>query len=398
MKSEGTPALLVRGRPWRWLAGCLVTVVALASGSTAIARPRAHAATSGDNSERVKTIPVARHPGQKPRVVMTLPARRIPTFKRGDRLRVSAEVQVTTTCVDSSGRCIGRPYRFTPTIDAKLMLASGIRRTGGKGTVRIGRKHSVSCKQRRPNRNHHCVLVLTGAKKIDHPRGLPCRPRRCRVNLVVDAHDGDARSGNVVVVGADRPNGSIVQDSGRLNALVLPDRLHPKPVRGHTRRRRHRSLPMGSERSGGRRVIYSFKVRRLDKGDILTVSARQTTAIGHLPYSAYVNSEVILAGRPGATRPSRLAKRSVGLHGRITEANGFNCTQGPSAYRTPCRTRKAGLIVARHDAATRRGRPKPLFVNLVSRTFPKLARATSGDEARIKRSGYLKVSRIPKAR
>jgi hypothetical protein len=391
------PSVLVQRWSLPCLAGCLgVTLIALFGTSTAAANPRAHAVTTGNNSERVTTIPIARHPGETPKVVITLAPRKTPTFKRGDRLRVSAEVQVTTTCVDSSGRCIGRPYRFTPTIDAKLMLASGIHRTGGKGTVQLGHTRRVSCKQRRPNRNHHCVLVLTGGRRIEHPRGLPCRPRRCRINLVLDAHDGDARSGNVVVVGADRPNGSIVQDSGRLNALILPSRLRPRPVRAHTRERRHRSLPMGSERSGGKRVIYSLKMPRLNKGDILTVSAQQTTAIGHLPYSAYVNSEVILAGSPRATHPSRLAKRSAALRGRITEATGFNCTQGPSAYRTPCRTRKVGLIAIRHDAVTRRGRAKPLYVSLISRTFPKLARATSGDEARIKRAGYLKVRRIPR--
>jgi hypothetical protein len=371
--------------------------MALAATSTAVASPRAHAVTTGNHSEQVRTIPIAHHPGQKPKVVMTLSPRKVPTFDRGDRLRVSAEVQVTTTCVDSSGRCIGRPYRFTPTIDAKLMLASGRRRTGGKGAVRLGRKRSVSCKQRRPNRNHHCVLVLTGGRRIDHPKGLPCRPKRCRINLVMDAHDGDARNGSVVLVGTDRPDGSIMQDFGRLNALILPDRLRPKPVRALTRKRRSRSVPMGAERSGGKRVIYSVKVPRLNKGDILTVSARQTTAIGHLPYSAYVNSEVILAGTPGATHPSLLAKRSGRLRGRITEANGFNCTQGASAFRTPCRTRKAGLIVMRHDAVNHRNRPKPLYVNLVSRTFPKLARAAPGDEARIKPSGFLKVMRITRA-
>jgi hypothetical protein len=36
-------------------------------------------------------------------------------------------------------------------------------------------------------------------------------------------------------------------------------------------------------------------------------------------------------------------------------------------------------------------------VNLVSRAFPKLARAGPGDAARIKRSGHLKVTRIPRA-
>ena len=48
--------------------------------------------------------------------------------------------------------------------------------------------------------------------------------------------------------------------------------------------------------------------------------------------------------------------------GRITESNGFNCAQGPSAYRTPCLTRKAGLLEIVRDAVDRRGHPKPLGI------------------------------------
>jgi hypothetical protein len=212
----------------------------------------------------------------------------------------------------------------------------------------------------------------------------------------VDAHDDDARPGNVLVMGADRPDGSIDQDFGRLNAIVAPKRPRPRPIRRHTRHRRHRSIPVSANGSARKRVVYAVRMPRLERGDVLRVNAHQTTAIAHLPYNAYVGSEVILAGRPGATRPSRAAKRAAAgaLRGRITEANGFNCTQGPSAYRTPCLARKAGLIEIVHDAVDRRGRPKPLYVNLVSHLAPKLARARPGERARVKRSGLLEVTRF----
>ena len=326
---------------------------------------------------------------------MSLPPSRLPSLRRGGRLRVSAEVQVTTTCVVPSRRCIGRPYGFTPTVDATLLLASGAHRTGGRGTARIGRRRSLSCHQRRPNRNHHCVLVPTGTRKIA-PRRLPCRPRHCRLNLVVDAHDGDARPGNLLLIGADRPDGSIVQDFGRLNALVMPKRPRPRPVRRHTHRRRHRSIPVRSKGSGGKRVVYAVRMPRLDKGDVLRIKARQRTAIDQLSYNTYVGTEVILAGSPRATHPSRLAKRAAALRGRITEANGFNCTHGPSAYRTPCLTRKAGLLEMVRDAVDRRGRPKPLYVNLVCHLAPKLVQALPGDRAQVRPSGHLEVTRFPR--
>jgi hypothetical protein len=134
---------------------------------------------------------------------------------------------------------------------------------------------------------------------------------------------------------------------------------------------------------------------RLDKGDILVIEARQSTAIAQLQYNPYLGSEVILAGSPGATHASRLAKRAAALRGRITEATGFNCTQGPSAYRTPCLTRKVGLIEMVHDAVDRRGRPKPLYVNLVCHPAPKLVPARPGDRVRVRSSGHLEVTRFP---
>jgi hypothetical protein len=70
---------------WASLA-VLVTIVPAAGGtaSRGSARPRAHAATTGNDSERVATIPIARHAGQKPQVVMSLPPRELPALRRGD--------------------------------------------------------------------------------------------------------------------------------------------------------------------------------------------------------------------------------------------------------------------------------------------------------------------------
>ena len=51
----------------------------------------------------------------------------------GDTLTVFAEVQATTTCVDRTERCIGRPYDFSPFISAKLAITAGRNVTGGGG-------------------------------------------------------------------------------------------------------------------------------------------------------------------------------------------------------------------------------------------------------------------------
>ena len=205
----------------------LVTIVPAAGGtaSRGSARLRAHAATTGNDSERVATIPITRHAGQKPQVVMSLPPRELPRASPrrspsgerrsagDDNLRgpkgAAASGAPTASPLASTRRSSSRPEATGP---------------AGGAPARLGRRQSLSCHQQRPNRNHHCVLVPTGSRKIGHPRRLPCRRRNCHLNLVVDAHDGDAQRGNVLVIGADRPDGSIVEDAGRLNALVVPKR------------------------------------------------------------------------------------------------------------------------------------------------------------------------------
>src|SRR5262245_52154183 len=152
---------------------------------------------------------------------MSLGPSDLPALESGDMLEVLAEVQVTTTCVDRTERCIGRPYSFSPYASAKLVLAAGKGVTGGRGAVSLARPKSVHCGQRRPHRNHHCVLTFQHARKrVLNPTTLPCPADGCFVNLVVSAYNPEAVPGNVMVIGADRPDGSILQDKGRLSVVL----------------------------------------------------------------------------------------------------------------------------------------------------------------------------------
>ena len=88
---------------------------------------------------------------------------------------------------------------------------------------------------------------------------------------------------------------------------------------------------------------------------------------------------MILGETPTSTEPTGLAKSSVQLRGDATEANGFNCTQGRSGYRTPCTVSKAGAIRITQtaiDEAT--GTPATLYVNLVGSAKPLLAERVMG--------------------
>jgi hypothetical protein len=356
------------------------------------ARGSVRFATTGDNSEIERTVPIARRKWAKKRVVMSLGPGALPTFHRNDILRTSAEVQVTTTCVVASPRCIGRPYGFSPREDARIVLANRRRASGGAHARVIAETHSVRCHQQRPQRNHHCVLVFPPEPtRIRHPHALPCRPSACHLNLVLEADHRPAHHGQVIVVGADTPGGSIRQDKGRLNAITLHKHV-PPAKRYRTANVRSHSIRIAPSGKAGRRVVYSQRINNLRKGDVIEASARHLVTIASLPYPAFVGTDLILATGPHSVSPAGVAKGAVSTGGRLTEVNGFNCTHGASAYRSPCRTTKAGAARIRHTIA-RNGHPTPLYVNVVCAGAPKRAQARPNDAMHVLSGGALVVRR-----
>jgi hypothetical protein len=351
-------------------------------------------ATSGNRSELVRTVPITRTRGAAPRSVMSIGPRKLPKLRRGDVLKLSAELQVTTTCVTAGPRCVGRPYSFTPSASARLVLADSKSAAHGRSHVAaLSGRQQVRCHQQRPNRNHHCVLVFRNVRaRLGRHRRRPCPLRSCHINLVLSARSARAQAGNKLIVGADRPDGSIEQDMGRLNAIVIPKGAAAHTRQARSRKRVRRSLREGSPGSGGWRVVYSVKLQHLERGDVIAAAARARTGIGALPYSTYVASELVVAGRRTSVHPFR---HDVTLDGFVTEANGFNCTQGPSAYRTPCVTRKAGVARVRRHPVNRHGRPRPLYLNLIQRSFPKLAHARPGDRAQVLGGGFVAATVYP---
>ncbi|MGE5200233.1 MAG: hypothetical protein ACM3H9_11375, partial [Rhodospirillaceae bacterium] len=356
------------------------------------ARGSVRFATTGDNSEIERVVPIARRKWAKKRVVMSLGPGALPTFHRNDILRTSAEVQVTTTCVVAGPRCIGKSYGFSPREDARIVLANRRRASGGAHTEVIANTHSVRCHQQRPQRNHHCVLVFPPEPtRIRHPRALPCRPSACHLNLVLEADHRPAHHGQVVLVGEDTPGGSIRQDKGRLNAITLHEHVSP-PKRYRTTNVRSHSIPIAPSGKAGRRVVYSQRINNLRKGDVIEARARHLVTIASLPYPAFVGTDVILATGPRSVSPTGVAQGAVSTSGGLTEANGFNCTHGASAYSSPCRTTKAGAARIRHTIA-RNGHPTPLYVNVVCAGAPKRARARPNDAMHVVSGGALVVRR-----
>jgi len=343
--------------------------------------PSVLVSATSSHAELIETIPVAGGPGAAPRVVMSMGPGQLPDLLEGDRLRASAEVQITADCTFQRPRCAGPPYKYTPNLRARLILAGGEQVTGGAGAVPIGDPDSNSCRNQTGDREHHCMLVPRGAIDIGGGEALPCNPDSCRVNLVVEAWSGAAGAGDVVVVGGQRPNGDILQDKGRINVVRVRGAADQAATTLTTTARVHKALPLNLSKQ----VVYSQKLEGLRDREQLEVEATFVAQISHLPYATRVGARMILAKGRQAVGQGRQVKEIAEFNGEISENNGFNCTQAES----PCLTRKVGVLKMKKDASG------PLYVNLVAITGPKNRPAGPGDHVKVAPSGGMSVTRFP---
>lgn len=345
-------------------------------------------ATTGNGSEERETIPITSRPLKEPRVAMSLKPRELPSLRDGDRLIFTAELQTTNNCYQPSPFCVSRPYRYSPRIGTRLILADDARDTGGGDTVEITKRRVRDCDQTPNHREHHCVTVYKNAGlPVGDVDSLPCDRRECRVNLVVDANHPDARSGDALILGIDRSTGEISQDRGRLNVV----RMRGPRVEATTPSTQRRRMPRIPIDRGAKYSILSLRLGHLRRDQQFTFAAEAKVGIGHLPYSTFVGSQLILAAKPGATRTTDFTEDVGYLDGHVTEGNGFNCTQRT----TPCTASKVGTLTITRDA-TRDGRPVPLYVNYVMRNAPKQQGAARGDNMRL-RGGFIEARRYPAA-
>ncbi|MDQ3729620.1 MAG: hypothetical protein M3355_08520 [Actinomycetota bacterium] len=387
-----------RGRaPRAWaLAAALAAVGALASGGLAAGgevEPALIPSLSdiGPNETR-GTIPVTSTRGAAPNVVLSKRVSAGGGLRRGDILRATAELQLTTTCVVEDSRCIGTQYAYTPRMEAQVVLASSATATGGSDADPISGIEQKRCNQQRPNRNHHCVFVFANAERaIKNAGNLPCRPDDCFLNVVASASHPNARAGNVVIVGADRPDGSIEGDKARVDGLLARgDVPRPRVKVGGAKMRS--TVPIEPDANAGRRVVRSIRIDGLKKGDALRLSARQTMDISSTGYNVYIGTRMIVATSPNETRTKGFVADVISNGGEVSEQNGFNCTLGQSVYENPCTSEKAATASVRRKMPLNGGEPKPVWVNVVVAGAPKLVKASPGDRMEV-RGGVIRVER-----
>ncbi len=350
---------------------CTVAVLAaLAASAGGFSEPyKALVMTTGDNSELTDHLDITDAQGASAATVMSLP---LSNVRAGDRLRVSSEFQVTTDCLNAAGRCsnyadgaVGHPYDYNPLVDAQLVLASTSSATTGNPITGVLERR---CRQQLPYRHHHCVLVFPSTT-FDVPSGAQGR----YVNLVASAWSpqSEAQPGDRLLVGENEPDGSILGDKGRVNAI----RLRPDPNAVGTVQTLSSTTPVATNLPIGNgsienTVVFSRRLDSLKRNEQLEVAANVDTDIGqdqdptapnYLPYNVLIRPRLILTSRPTSTKVSDLAKRVSTSEGEITEANGFNCTHHDktmSPWDSPCHAQKAGVIRLTADA-------KKLYVNLV---------------------------------
>jgi hypothetical protein len=388
----------VRRRPLAVLLAALLGTGAVAlpalalQGDNQVVRP----ALSGLGAERIKTVPIAKKSGGKPRVAMSLSPAKVGNVGAGDAIWAGAEIELSVTCLEAMPQCVGSRYRYSPHIKARLVLASSANGTG-KNTTPITKAAHMRCSQEQPNRNHHCVMTVDGSRQLKAD-SLSCG--RCWVNLVIDAYHHSARGGNVIVVGSDDDHG-IEQDKGMINSVVFDPGPVPDVRRVVESRSTTGHVPIGGRGGNGpRKVIFSRRVDELRAGEVLVVKAKAIQKIGHLPHHVLMQSQLILSQQRTSTKHAGIPGQSASHEGVITAQNGFNCTQGHSGHSNPCVIRKVGVVKMLRDARTKPKRGEgpfvPLFVNLVvqNREIGDAARLLGGRQTNVSRKGgFIEVRR-----
>ena len=180
------------------------------------------------------------------------------------------------------------------------------------------------------------------------------------------------------MLGADRPDGGVAQDKGRLNVVQARSDV-PAPTVQASAELLNTSLPLTEGKKLKRRVIHSVPITAPRKDEVLAFDGSYLATIEQVRFNTFLGTRVILGETPTSTEPTGLAESAVQFRGEATESNGFNCTQGRSGYQTPCTVLKAGAIRITQDAidpAT--GQPATLYVNLVGSSKPLLARKIRG--------------------
>jgi hypothetical protein len=353
-------------------------------------RPSVLVASSGPHSELVEKLAISREAGARREVAMSIRPgggsfSAMPDLEPGDRLLISAEIELTTDCEEQTpDNCIGKAYTYPPTVSAELLLASGreVTEEPSGRAIRLERKS-----ERCTHPEHHKVLVFPEVGYRVPDKGFPWPLEETCINLVLDAHSPRAQDGQFLLVGQNNPADEehrrpwVGQSMGRLNLVRVRGELE-ELRREETRRPVVGRIPIDPD---AKTVVYSLALKEVEEGEQLLVEAELTTDSRHLDYPARISTRVYLVDEPGRLEPGGRAKEAASFGGVIGEHNGFNSLPG-SGLRT---TRRAGVLRITKPS------DKPLYVNLVATGGDPLRKAKREDALNVGGSGFVQAFRYP---
>ena len=343
-------------------------------------------------AEVAKKVIITRKRGQREQSVASLESGDLGPIKAGQTIRGQGEVEVSVTCTEPMPQCVGKIYKYSPHVEAQFVLADSPLSSRGE---KLGKPVGLTCSQDYPNRNHHCVLVLDRTDLARHS----CAS--CSLNIVLTAWNEKAGSNNVLVVGGDSDHG-IEQGRASISAAVF----RSSAARGVTRTY-HSTKPLvrkadvvDSSSDSEETALGSVRIDDLQQGEALIVTATARTGIDGLGYNVLTQGELVVSEKgPSSSDNSGTPVQAVSKNGKISVQNGFNCTQGSSAFRNPCEIRKVGTAYMVNPAVTEpnhgKGGSVPLYVNLIGSFGAEYGKPfRSGDKVQV-RSVDIRVKRIP---
>jgi hypothetical protein len=341
--------------------------------------------TTTNRPELVETIPIVAQPGKGGRVVVSFGPRAdtdcpFPDLAPGDKLRVFAELEVTTDADDPNhpGR-IGNAYSYAPKVSASLLLASG----PDEAAARQGKAIDLAgpWRQTVSHQQHHAVVTFADADFQIPDVGLPWHGPSC-VNLVLAASNARASQGDVLLIGQNEKTPTVVQDMAGIRVV----RERGGGPRASQPARESACLCAGVPVAKTETVVLSHELDDLQVGEQLLVTAKLVTDAAQLGYPARISTRLFLADSRDQAEPGGSAKQVASWKGQLSKFTGFNCIPGDG----PRTTQKFGV------GAIRQPPGRPLFVNLVAVSAAPFGGAGARDELPIDTGrSFLEVTRFP---
>jgi hypothetical protein len=351
--------------------------------------PKVKVASTGSSPERPDRLAIARStsPGAKRAIVLSLGPGSdtelpLPDIKPGDRLRIFAELEVTTNPDRSAPGLVGSAYTYTPKIEATLWAARDAEFATAKAgyASQIGPAWSGSCA---PAKHHEVITFGDWGLEIDEPDW----PAPYYLNLAVGVCHPSAKSGDRLLIGQNEKEGGVGIDMAGIRVVRLRPGAQPAVAAQYTRRPFVWGIPVNPAAREPKQwvAVYSHPLTGLKKGDQLLVRARMNTNASSLGYETRLSSRLFVSDDARAVEPGEGIKRFVSWNGHLSKPNGVNRLPSEGTKLT----QKFGV------AEILRAPGQTLYATLSAIAAAPYGGVESGDKLALGAGGSVEVTRYP---